>query len=109
MVAAKPAPANAPLFCDSEEVDVHKPLTARNLTVTFKGLISALGLDSTSYSIHSFRRGGASLAFELNVDPLLIKAQGDWKSDAYLEYISLPLVSRRKLGQSLAAAVAELV
>lgn len=103
MVAARPATPNAPLFCDNIEDD--KPLTARTLTMTFKGLLSQLGVDASSYSIHSFRRGGATLAFSQHVDPLLIKAQGDWKSDAYLEYISLPLTSRIKLGQALALAV----
>lgn len=58
-----------------------------------------------SYSIHSFRRGAATFSFDLGLDPLLIKAQGGWKSDAYLEYISLPLKSRKKLGEALAQAV----
>ena len=40
---------------------------------------------------HSFRRGGASDAFKCNIPAALIKLQGDWKSNAYLQYSDIPL------------------
>ena len=46
-------------------------------------------LDPANYSGHSFRRGGATLAFALTNDHCLIKYQGDWKSMAYLGYRQL--------------------
>jgi hypothetical protein len=43
---------------------------------------------------HSFRRGGASHAFKCNIPAALIKLQDDWKSNAYLRYIDIPLYIR---------------
>ena len=49
------------------------------------------GINSSEYSGHSFRRGGASHAFKCNIPAALINLQGDWKSNAYLRYIDIPL------------------
>jgi len=46
-------------------------------------------MDPAEYSGHSFRRGGATLAFSLTSDHCLIKYQGDWVSMAYLGYRQL--------------------
>ena len=40
---------------------------------------------------HSFRRGGASNGFRFNIPAALIKLQGDWKSNAYLQYSDILL------------------
>jgi hypothetical protein len=52
-----------------------------------KHCIQQVGLDPSGYSGHSFRRGGATLAHRLGIDPLLIKRMDDWSSDAYMDYI----------------------
>ena len=39
------------------------------------------------YSGHSFRRGGATRAFELGLSIPEIKVRGDWKSAAVNEYV----------------------
>jgi len=49
--------------------------------------LGMIGVDPAKYSGHSFRRGGATFAHRLGVDPLLIKRMGDWRSDAYRRYI----------------------
>ena len=54
-----------------------------NFVGAFKKLVMAAGLDWTKYSGHSFRRGGATFAFNLGVNPELIQYLGDWASDAY--------------------------
>lgn len=100
-----PTAPSAPLFCLSGPADSPVPLTSSVLSSFLMEKLSQLGFDSALYSIHSFRRGGATFAFDCGVDPLLIKLQGDWRSDAYLEYISLPLQSCRCLGVTLAQAV----
>ncbi len=56
-----------------------------------KGVLGRIGVDSSSYGSHSFRRGGASFAFESGVPIELIKVMGDWKSDAVLLYLTVPL------------------
>ena len=54
---------------------------------TLRRCLYEIGIDHTRYSGHSFRRGGATFAFRLGMDPLLIKRMGDWMSDAYMGYI----------------------
>jgi hypothetical protein len=44
-------------------------------------------MDSARYAGHSFRRGGATFAFQCGASPAQIKEQGDWKSSAYLLYL----------------------
>jgi hypothetical protein len=63
------------------------PLTHDMFVRTLKYCLQQIGVDHTRYSGHSFRRGGATFAFRLGVDPLLIKRMGDWLSDAYMRYI----------------------
>ena len=46
------------------------------------------------FSGHSLRRGGATFAFQCGIPSELIKLQGDWRSDAYMLYLSLPLADR---------------
>ena len=43
---------------------------------------------------HGLRRGGATWAFDNNVDPEIIRRHGDWLSDAYLQYIDVDLKKR---------------
>lgn len=103
MINTFPAAEDKPLFI----LPNGKPLLASHYTQRLSALVATLGLNNEDYSPHSFRRGGATLAFECQVDPLLIKSQGDWQSDAYLEYIDLSLDHRVMLTNSLASAVME--
>ena len=52
-----------------------------------KSLAAAINLDSSQVSGHSFRSGGATLAFQAQIPAELIKRLGDWQSDAYTSYI----------------------
>lgn len=63
------------------------PLTHYVFVGTLKHCLRAVGVDPDLYSGHSFRRGGATFAHRLGVDPLLIKRMGDWRSEAYMRYI----------------------
>jgi hypothetical protein len=58
------------------------------------------------YTGHSFRRGGASFAFQCGVPAYLIKLQGDWFSDAYLLYIYTPIHVRLSCSSAMASALA---
>ena len=51
--------------------------------------LQALGLQARDYSGHSFRRGAASWALKTGLPGEIIKILGDWKSDAYQNYLSL--------------------
>ena len=59
-----------------------------------RGLLDLCGLPSKDYSGHSFRRGSASWAIQNGIPGEIIKILGDWKSDAYLAYLSLSTTSK---------------
>ena len=66
----------------------YRPLTAPVfLQAIRKGLASA-GVDSALYGSHSFRRGGASHAFQAGLSADSIRQIGDWRSQAYTAYVS---------------------
>ena len=69
-------------------------------------LIGLTGRDGNSFSSHSFRRGGCSLAFRSNVESELIQYHGDWLSSVYTEYLTYDYdqklsVSRRMVNRIL--------
>lgn len=67
--------------------------------------LAALALDPKLYASHSFRRGGASFAYQSGVPIELIKALGDWRSDAVLIYLTMPLHIRLHSANLLSKAV----
>ncbi|KAK3264649.1 hypothetical protein CYMTET_26627 [Cymbomonas tetramitiformis] len=79
------------------------PMTHGVFVGEVKKLIRRIGLDPSQYSGHSFRRGGATVAFNLGVDHLSIKLQRDWVSNAYQRYEQLTEARRLELPKRLAA------
>ena len=73
-----------------------------------KHLASLVSLDPKDFSGHSLRRGGATFAFQCGIPAELIKLQGDWRSDAYMLYLSLPLADRLVLTQIIAEHIQSL-
>ena len=73
---------------------VWKPLTYPTFLTRFRTLLSALGRDPASFAAHSFRRGGASWAFAQGLPGEFIKILGDWRSQAYLGYLEIPMASK---------------
>ena len=70
--------------------------------------LALAGQSPSSFSGHSFRRGGASFAFSCGVPADLIKIQGDWSSDAYLRYLSSPLSHRQQVFHSISHHISKL-
>ena len=64
-------------------------LTHEHFVKKLRLLIVATGRDPTVFSAHSFRRGGTTFAFSLNMAFLTVKARGDWKSNCVEQYISI--------------------
>jgi hypothetical protein len=75
-----------PLF-PIRTVGMLKPLSRVSFSTKLQAIFQGLGL--SGYSGHSFRRGGASHALASGVPVEIIKAQGDWRSLAYLDYLNL--------------------
>ena len=65
-------------------------------------------LDSTCYSPHSFRRGGATFAFEAHIPSELIKAQGDWRSDCYFFYLEMSDCQKRAAATHMATTISQI-
>ena len=64
----------------------NKPMTKNWFERRFKALLKEIGINDKLYSPHSLRRGGATFALECGLDPVCIKLQGDWVSDAWMLY-----------------------
>ena len=67
--------------------------------------MAEIGYSSQSFSHHSLRQGAATLAFESRLPAELIKAQGDWASDAYLRYLSISMAQRCRVAEALRGEV----
>lgn len=101
-----PGPPHAPLLCYPT---LRGPiaLSYRGFLSHLKSTLKRLGIDSSKYAGHSFRRGGVSygLAQHLPVD--LLKLQGDWRSDCYQRYLEPDLETKfmvaRAMGQGVQA------
>ena len=65
------------------------PITYKQFRVFPSRVVSKLRLDPSLFSPRSFRRGGATLAFDCHIPSEIIKLQGDGQSDAYLVYLEL--------------------
>ena len=97
-------PPSSPAFSWVRDNSV-VPVTYGQFQRFLKCKISEIGMDPEQFSSHSFRRGGASWAFKVGVPPAFIQLQGDWQSDAYLQYVKLDfsqkLQAAKKMGNPL--------
>ena len=66
-----------------------RPLSPGRFISILKSHLSGLGFAPNNFSGHSFRRGAATWALSRGLPGEVIKILGDWKSDAYLAYLSL--------------------
>ena len=64
------------------------PIHASFLDRYFKRLLNAAKISDTErYTMHSFRRGGASFYFKSGVPGEIVQLFGNWASDCYLRYL----------------------
>ena len=71
-------------------------LTTTIFIKTFRSVLKHAGLrGASSFTGHSFRRGGATWAFQAGIPGELIQICGDWASDAYKQYLEFSM--QRKL------------
>ena len=93
--------SNLPAFSFVEKGRV-KCVTYDGFTKTLRSLLDAAGYKASSYSGHSFRRGGASHLYSLGADPLLLQAMGDWKTDCFTRYVFLSFDQRLAAQEKMA-------
>ena len=89
------SPMDGPAFLVPVK-DALKPLSSNTFINRIKEILKSCGVNSSLYSGHSFRRGGATWAYQVGVPVDTIRIIGDWKSNAYTSYIncSVPLIRR---------------
>ena len=66
------------------------PLTRQLLVHHVRVALAQAGVDTTHYSGHSFRIGGATAAAQVGLSDSLIQTLGRWKSAAFITYIRTP-------------------
>lgn len=97
MCQAIPAHAEAPLFL----LPNRKPVTYLMFQNKLKHCIKRIGLNPAAFSSHSFRRGGATLLFNANVEPDKIQLLGDWRSEAYKKYLTFTLEDKIQVSKDM--------
>jgi len=83
----------------------NKCFTYNMFIAKLKHHLQLIGINATLYSGHSFRRGGASFAYQSGVPIELIKALGDWRSDSVLVYLTMPLTIRLQSANMLCKSI----
>ncbi len=63
------------------------PLTGPAFNTRLKDLVAVCGEDPRLFGSHSFRRGSATWAMCCGVPGEVVKLWGDWKSNAYMDYL----------------------
>ena len=100
-----PAPLSGPASIPASTEEGLTALTYGSLTPFLKLLAAKTNIDPSQVSGHSFRSGGATLAFQAQIPAELIKRLGDWQSDAYRSYIHIPVKDRMLAVKRLASFV----
>ena len=87
MVATLPGSANDPLFAICR-CGHWLPLTDSIVRKHLKRIIRVLGWENQNFTFHTFRRSGASWAYNHDAPIRAIKYQGTWFSDCIYRYIA---------------------
>ena len=69
-------------------------LSANQLIYRIRKWLLLIGYDPSIYSLHSLRRGGATFAYQSDLEGEMIKLLGGWASDAYKRYIDVSMDKR---------------
>ena len=92
---------HGPAFVFLEKGKV-KTLTTSKFIRTFRSVLSSAQVPGAkSFTGHSFRRGGASWAFQSGVPGELIQICGDWASDSYKRYLEFNMSDKLQLAARL--------
>ena len=83
---------------------VNNVLTSPLLNKLLSDLLNKLGLDSSKFSFHSLRRGGATTAYHGGVKISEVKRHGVWASDSFWQYVTQANVSLSPVAKALALA-----
>lgn len=86
--------AESYLFIDhmtNETPSVEVPLRRSVMINMTRTLLDSMGIDSSLYHGHSFRRGGATSLASKKVPDSVVQVLGRWRSDCFKLYVDFPL------------------
>ena len=101
MVSNLPAASGSPAFLFVNKLGLVETLTHSMFVNNLRGFLLKAGVNCLGFSGHSFRRGGATCAFAAGVPGELVQLHGDWRSDAYLRYLSIPMQQKLSVTQRM--------
>ena len=79
-------------------------LTKSQFINTFRSVLAAGGHSHAAFFTgHSFRRGGATYAFQAGIPGELIQICGDWASDSYKRYLEFNMKSKLDLASQFSS------
>ena len=103
-IHANPVPLNYPAFTYRSGKLCH--IMTQSVYIQYlKSFLSRIGVDPSTYSSHSVRRGSTSFMFESSVPLDLIKHHGTWRSNAYQRYLNFnfkqQLIPTQKMNEKI--------
>ena len=104
VISSNPQHRDMPVFTISEAGN-STILTAHKVRATLKQAVERLGLPSKEYGFHTFRRSGATWAYENNMGLQHIKTHGGWTSDAIWAYLQKTPTAAGTVARSFQAAL----
>ena len=96
--------ANQPLF-QTYSNQKYQPMTDSRVCKALSRIVQLMGLPKGFYTFHTFRRSGASLAYQAQVPLADIKDHGTWTSDCVWTYIQ----DKAHVGTKVAQAFQKMV
>ena len=84
-------------------------VTTRMLAKQFNQLIHRLNLPPSTYTLHSLRKGGATLCHSLGIPVDQIKSHGTWSSNTVWSYLNPSNSHRSNIANAMSAAVSATV
>ena len=69
-------------------------LSANQLLYRMRKWLKLIGEDELTFTLHSLRRGGATFAYQSDLQAEMIKLLGDWASDCFKRYIDVSMEKR---------------
>ena len=69
-------------------------LSANQLIYRLRKWLKLIGEDDQAYTLHSLHRGGATFAYQSDLEGEMIKLLGGWASDCFKRYIDISMDKR---------------
>ena len=85
LIQSRPLPPSFPLFVHNSPP--FHPVIDTTIRDGLRKILVHLGIPLTGHGFHTFRRSGATLAYDNNVDLQHIMAHGLWRSSAVWTYL----------------------